>query len=206
MARDRDVQAFQVRSPRYDRGWRGDLHHRIAERTADITALRAPGVLRILDVGCGTGFLLRRLAEQRPEAIELVGIDAAPGMIAVAQAARPADARLRFTTGVAEDLPFSDESFDLVVSTTSFDHWADQRSGLAECRRVVAPGGHLVITDLFSALLAPTLLVGHRGRARTVPRARALMEAVGWRSVYSQNLSGITVLAGALIRAVSATA
>jgi Methyltransferase domain len=40
--------------------------------------------------------------------------------------------RLNFRQGQAEQLPLADETFDLVVSTTSFDHWQDQRAGLAE--------------------------------------------------------------------------
>jgi SAM-dependent methyltransferase len=47
---------------------------------------------------------------------------------------------------LVEVLPFPEGSFDLVVSTTSFDHWADQRAGLRECARVLAPGGWLVLT------------------------------------------------------------
>ena len=53
-------------------------------------------------------------------------------------------------------------TFDLVVSTTSFGYWVDQRVGLAQRARVLAPGGCLVLTDLFLALLLPTLLAGHR--------------------------------------------
>jgi ubiquinone/menaquinone biosynthesis C-methylase UbiE len=77
-----------------------------------------------------------------------------------------------------------------VVSTTSFDHWADQRAGLAECARVLAPGGCLVLADLFSALLLPTLLAGRRGKARTRRRAARLLTAAGlhaprWRRLYA---------------------
>ena len=77
------------------------------------------------------------------------------------------------TTGIgtAEQLPWPAATFDLVVSTTSFDHWADQRAGLAQCARVLAPGGCLVLADLFSVLLLPTLLAGRRDKARTRRRA-----------------------------------
>ncbi len=61
------------------------------------------------------------------------------------------DDRLRFSLGAAEQLPYPDATFDLVVTTTSFDHWADQRAGLGECARVLAPGGHLVLAGQFSA-------------------------------------------------------
>ncbi len=138
MARDRDVAAFDARAPGYEDGWLGRLHHEIADRTAELALACVPAPHRVLDVGCGTGYLLRQLAVRVPEAAELTGIDAAPSMIEVA-AALTADDRVRYRTGVAEQLPLPAGTVDLVVSTTSFDHWADQRAGLAECARVLVP-------------------------------------------------------------------
>ena len=87
MARDRDVAAFGERAQRYDGGWLGQLHLQIADRTADLAFTCAPAPRRILDVGCGTGYLLGRLAARAPQAEALAGIDAAPAMIAVARGA-----------------------------------------------------------------------------------------------------------------------
>ena len=70
-----------------------------------------------------------------------------------------------FEEGSAENLPFDDQRFDLVVSTTSFDHWEDQGRGIEECARVLRNGGHFVCVDQFSNLLWPTLLVSRRGKA-----------------------------------------
>jgi ubiquinone/menaquinone biosynthesis C-methylase UbiE len=196
MARDRDVAAFGERARRYDEDWRGQLHHQIADRTADLALTCVPAPKRILDVGCGTGYLLGRLAARAPQAEALAGIDAAPAMIEVARGGA-ADDRLRFLVGTAERLPWPAESFDLVVSTTSFDHWADQRAGLAECARVLAPGGCLVLTDLFSALLLPTLVAGRRGKARTKRRATRLLTAAGlhspqWHRIYAVIIQAVT--------------
>ena len=165
------------------------MHHDIAARTADLALTSGGSPRRVLDVGCGTGLLLRLLADRLAGAKELVGIDAAAGMIAVAKST-PNDPRLSFSNGVAENLPYPDASFDLVVSTTSFDHWEDQGGGLSECARVLAPNGHFVLTDLFSTLLVPTVLFGHRDRARTKHRAEAFLRAAGfrtmeWHSLYS---------------------
>jgi ubiquinone/menaquinone biosynthesis C-methylase UbiE len=178
---DRDVQAFDDRAPQYEDGWRGRLHHEISDRVVELALACAPAPGRVLDVGCGTGYVLGQLADRLPSAIDLAGIDAAPQMIRVARAAAR-DPRLRFSTGVAEQLPEPDSAFDLVVSTTSFDHWADQQAGLAECARVLAPGGHLVLTDQFSPLLWPTLLTSRRGKARTRARATRLLHQAGLRS------------------------
>ena len=198
MAADRDVAAFDERAPRYEDGWLGRLHHEIAERCADLALRCEPAPQRILDVGCGTGYLLRRLAVRAPGARELVGIDAAPTMIEVAEAAAD-DGRLRFSVGVAERLPFPEGTFDLVVSTTSFDHWADQAAGVAECARVLAPGGHLVMADQFSALLLPTIFGERRRKARTKGRASRILIAAGLRSPQWHNLYAL------IIRAVTAT-
>ncbi len=198
MAHDRDVAAFDERAPGYESGWLGKLHHDIADRTAELALSRCPAPRRILDVGCGTGYLLRELAARVPAAAELAGIDAAPAMIETARAAARDD-RLRFSAGVAERLPFAAETFDLVVTTTSFDHWADQQAGLAECARVLTPGGQLVLADLFSAWLWPTILLSRRDRARTKPRATRLLAAAGFRAPQWHDLYAV------IIRAVTAT-
>jgi ubiquinone/menaquinone biosynthesis C-methylase UbiE len=194
MARDRDVAAFGERAQRYDQGWLGQLHHQIADRTADLALTCVPAPRRILDVGCGTGYLLGRLAARAPRAGMLAGIDAAPAMVGVARDAA-ADGRLCFVVGTAERLPWPAATFDLVVSTTSFDHWADQRAGLAECARVLAPGGCLVLADVFSVLLRPTLLAGRRGKARTKRRATRLVTAAGLHSARWHRLDAVIIQA-----------
>ena len=194
MTRDRDIAAFDARAGSYESGWLGRLHQRIADRTAELALAVVPEPQCILDVGCGTGYLLRELAARCPGAVALVGVDPAGGMMAAARAAA-GDRRLRWVEGTAEDLPFPEGLFDVVVSTTSFDHWADQQAGLDECARVLAPGGWLVLTDLFSGWLAPTLVGGRRHKARTKRRASRLLAGAGFQAVRWHAVEGVVIRA-----------
>jgi ubiquinone/menaquinone biosynthesis C-methylase UbiE len=199
VAPPRDLAAFEARASTYEHGWRGRLHHEIADRTAALALSVAADPPLVLDVGCGTGYLLRRLAASYRSGRELFGVDPAPSMIEVSKQGTD-DERLRFLPAVAERLPFRDRSFDLVVSTTSFDHWSDQLAGLRECARVLVPGGRLVLVDQFSWWLAPTLLAGRRGKARTKRRAGSLLGAAGffdlaWHDLYALVIKAVTATA-----------
>jgi ubiquinone/menaquinone biosynthesis C-methylase UbiE len=190
----RDVAAFDARARSYDQGWRGRLHHVISERTAALATAAVAAPQRVLDVGCGTGHLLRILASHYPGAQQFTGIDPAPNMIETAERITD-DNRLTFAVGVAEHLPYDDGSMDLVVSSTSFDHWSDQGAGLAECARVLRPGGHLVLVDQFSRWLLPSLAVSRRGKARTRGRADSLLLRAGfdrpeWHNVCAVIING----------------
>jgi ubiquinone/menaquinone biosynthesis C-methylase UbiE len=196
----RDVAAFDDRARSYDQGWRGRLHHAISNRTAALAAATVAAPQRVLDVGCGTGYLIRVLAGHYPRAQELAGIDAASNMIQAANSLTD-DERLTFVTGVAEQLPYADASMDLVVSSTSFDHWSDQGAGLAECARVLRPGGHLVLVDQFSQWLIPTLAVSRRGKARTRRRATALLLGAGFDRPDWHHLYAVIINAAVAIRA-----
>lgn len=183
------VEQFDRRADSYDRGRLGNWHRLVAERAADLAVAESVQPRRILDVGCGTGVLLARLARLVPDTELLAGVDPSPRMVARSRAALNSVSAGLVKRASAEDLPFERDAFDLVVSTLSFDHWRDQRAGLTECARVLDAGGRLVLTDLFAAWLAPTLLLGRRDRARTKRRATGLLELVGlvpltWRRIY----------------------
>ncbi len=196
MPRDRDVAAFAERAEGYEEGWRGRRHHEISDRAAQLALTQVPAPHRVLDVGCGTGYLLRQLAARAPDAMELAGLDAAAQMVRVAQESTD-DPRARFQTGPAEHLPEPDGTFDLVLSTTSFDHWADQEAGLRECARVMAPGGRLVLVGQFSPHYLPTLIGSRRGKARTRRRASRLLTRAGfrspeWHALYAVIIAAVT--------------
>lgn len=105
---------------------------------------------RILDVGCGTGRLLAALGVAFPQAA-LCGVDVSGVMLSVARTGHLAAGGAVLVQAPVERLPFSDGVFDLVVSTVSFRHWTDQRAGMCEIGRVLAPGGYLILADVFAA-------------------------------------------------------
>ncbi len=179
----RDIGDFDRRARDYERGLRGAMHEAIVQRTLALTLSFAPSPRRVLDVGCGTGRLLRELARLVPRVKEVQGVDPAPTMVAVGAEASASDPRIQIRQGFAERLPFEDGRFDLLVSSTSFDHWGDQLGGLRECARVLEGGGRLVLSDVLSPLLLLTLPVGYRGRARTPARAGRLLAAAGFSDV-----------------------
>jgi SAM-dependent methyltransferase len=105
---------------------------------------------RVLDVGCGTGELVRRLRESFPR-MRVVGCDFSAGMLRRAAAKGGA---ARWVRGDACRLPFDDGSFDIVTSTEAFHWFPDQDAALREFRRVLVPGGRLLL-----ALAMPPLPV-----------------------------------------------
>lgn len=91
----------------------------------------------VLEVGCGTGLLLDRVASMADTAR---GIDISPGMLEQAR-----HRGLDVVEGCATDLPFDDHSFDVVFSFKVLAHVEDIEQALAECSRVVRPGGRLFL-------------------------------------------------------------
>ena len=182
--RERDVVAYDRRAGGYERGPRGLLHREIARRVGVLAVSLTAGVEapRILDVGCGSGALLRFVGTLRADA-RLAGVDPAPEMVRAASSPRLAVAQ-----ATAESLPFGDGAFDLVVSSTSFSHWEDRNAGLRECRRVLAAGGALLLADVFTSRSLPTRLFGPGGAAGSRETADVAIRAAGfvaprWRPV-----------------------
>ena len=146
-----DVQRFDEWASSYERHVFQRLVFDPVHRTLLSVAIsEVPDARAILDVGCGTGRLLRAAEKAFPSA-SLEGVDAAEGMVREASALLPAGSRINFRHGVAERLPFPDGRFDLVFSTLTFHHWADQRAGIAEVGRVMAPGGRWLLADFVAS-------------------------------------------------------
>lgn len=98
----------------------------------------------VLDVGCGTGEILKRIHKRYSE-VSLTGVDISEKMLEVAKVKIGNKATLLWAD--AEMLPFSDATFDLIVCSDSFHHYPNPQKVLAEFRRVLKGGGNLLICD-----------------------------------------------------------
>ena len=135
------VQKYSKEAKRYDEKWSFYVD---ATTRETMRRLELEGTERILDVGCGTGELLARLAAKHPAA-QLAGLDPVAEMLEVArQKLRPG---VDLRVGWANELPWPDESFDLVVSCNMFHYITHPVEAVAEMDRVLRPGGRIVITD-----------------------------------------------------------
>jgi demethylmenaquinone methyltransferase/2-methoxy-6-polyprenyl-1,4-benzoquinol methylase len=97
---------------------------------------------RVLDVGCGTGFATEGLLERTER---LHGIDQSPHQLGKAYAKFGTEGPVRFYRGDAERLPFRDDAFDAVWSSGSIEYWPNPVATLREFRRVVEPGGGVLV-------------------------------------------------------------
>jgi ubiquinone/menaquinone biosynthesis C-methylase UbiE len=116
---------------------------------AEVAAERPPAGASVLDVGTGPGRLLSELAARRPD-LRLTGIDLSPSMIEVARerlAALGSQAPIRLDVGDGGQMPYPDQSFDLVVSTVSMHHWQEPGRVVADAYRVLRPRGRFWVYD-----------------------------------------------------------
>jgi SAM-dependent methyltransferase len=136
-----------------------------------VAAARIRPGQKVLDVACGTGALTREVARQVGSSGFVAGVDANPGMLAVAARTSP---QIEWRHAGAEAIPFDDEFFDAVVGLMFFN----QQAALREMMRVLTPGGYLTAavwdtlehTPAYAALVA--LLDRHAG-----PRAANALRA-----------------------------
>lgn len=191
--KERSRQAFDQQAASYDTDMQGS-HARmlyphvvraVARAVADVPAPR------LLDVGCGTGALAGQVLAEIPTA-QLTGVDLAPKM--VEKARQRLGHRASVVLGDAERLPFHDGMFDLVYCNDSFHHYPDPERAAFQMWRVLAPGGTLVMGDIWQptparAVMNAWMPHSHEGDVRMYSESemRALLSAwfatVSWQRV-----------------------
>ncbi len=145
---------------------------------------------RVLDLGCGAGHASYALAAAG--AARVSACDPSAGMLEVVAAEAQRRGHANITTGqsAAEQLPFADDSFELIVTRYSAHHWRSVPQALAECARVIAPGGRLIVIDMIApepALLDTSLQVlellrdGSHVRDYRASEWRSMLHTAGFR-------------------------
>ena len=142
-----------ARQSSHPRGWLGAIVSRVMVRDtarvndAALASVAADTGEAILEIGCGAGRSLQRLAAKCP-ASSFAGIDPSAVMLAAARrrnAAPIAAGRVQVQAGVADAIPFADGSFDAAFSVHTLYFWPDLAAGLKEIRRVLRDTGRVLL-------------------------------------------------------------
>lgn len=146
------------------------MYHRFLIDLALVDGLNAARVdlagVNVLDVGCGNGLALRNLVELGADPARLAGVELVPGRVARARELSP---HITFEVADATDLPFPDDSFDVVMQQSALCNVLDpegRRAFAGEMLRVLRPGGHVLWYDVFDHQ--------ENDQIRGVPRAEVL--------------------------------
>ncbi|MDO4633320.1 MAG: class I SAM-dependent methyltransferase [Eubacteriales bacterium] len=124
----------------------------------DILAeVRKESFHELLDAGCGTGAMVKLLAKDVPGK-EYYGIDLSEKMIEVA---RENGETIHFRQGDCENLPYSDNSFDVVTCSMSFHHYPHVEDFFQSVSRVLKPGGRFILRDMTSNSVFVRWIVNH---------------------------------------------
>jgi len=164
-------------------------HRPVGEQAIEKMSLAANA--RVLDVGCGSGWASRLMAERATRG-RVVGIDISDEMIQVAAQSSAGNPRLEFRVATAEALPFADDEFTDAFSMESLYYYADMLVALREIHRVLGSGGQfLTVIDLYQEnepshqwiekLRVPVHLL-------STPEYHALLEDAGFVGIRAERL------------------
>jgi ubiquinone/menaquinone biosynthesis C-methylase UbiE len=175
----------------YDRGrdhgpealalWMSEIESRVRGRS----------IRRILDLGCGTGRFSQALATRFDA--DVVGVDPSRKMLAIARG-KPHEPRIRYVEGRAEAIPLEAGSMNMVFTSMTFHHFTDRALAASECRRVLRPGGVLLVRTatrerIDSYAYVPFIPVTRGLHEEVLPslaEIRGVFESAGLRHVSSE--------------------
>ena len=165
----------------------GGRDRQFRDQLAELARLQAGE--SVLDVGCGTGSLAIAAKRRVGAAGAVCGIDASPAMIARAtKKAQKQRLDIQFQLAIAEALPFPDSHFDVALSTVMLHHLsrAARRQCATEIRRVLKPGGRVLVVDFGPPSRRHGLLSHlHRHGHTKLQDILELMTAAGLRTIES---------------------
>ena len=145
--KDLSIKEFTRAAEVYDSGHAGVYEMCKDDYPPVLDELKKYPFQDLLDVGCGTGPMIELLVKEFPDG-NYTGIDLTPRMIEVAQAKKLP--HTKFLVGDSENLPFKENTFDVVICTNSFHHYPNPQAFLDGVARVLKDGGRLVLRDYTS--------------------------------------------------------
>ena len=148
---DKDIR-FDKRAAKYD-GFEGKVSERFYRLLLSQVQLK-PG-MRVLDAGCGTGTILRRMSDIC--AVTGYGIDSESAMVTQAKQKCP---EMVIQQSPCDATPFSDHSFEVITACMAYHHFADKKGFAKEAARILKPGGRLYIADPYFPLAVRAVLNG----------------------------------------------
>ena len=140
-----NARKWSTRAETFDRR-RFDYFRWMQKRTLSFAEVSVGA--HLLDIGCGTGFAVRHIAAKLQDQGVFCGVNLAPRMIEMARDASDGLQNVRFEVASAEQLPYLDEYFDVILCTNSFHHYLNPSTALAEMHRVLRSGGHVFVVDV----------------------------------------------------------
>ncbi len=136
-------EQYDHAAPVYDKRWKRYVSSSLLFLKS---WMHITGDEKILDVACGTGVLEELIVRQNPSQ-RITGIDISQNMLNVAKRKLNAYPNVVFSRARVSDLPFVDNTFDLVVCANSFHYFDDPVLSLLQMKRVLKSGGRLIILD-----------------------------------------------------------
>jgi ubiquinone/menaquinone biosynthesis C-methylase UbiE len=176
----------------------------LREETVNLAQMKAGDC--VLEIGCGTGTLTLAAKRKAGPSGKAFGIDIIPGMIEASQRkAAEANEEITFRSGSIDDIPFSENQFDVVMCSFMIFHMSEttRRKGIAEIHRVLKPQGRLLVLDMalpaqpLPRAIAKMLFGGML--EHELQELRPLMEASGFSNIEiapaNFRILGLSVLA-----------
>jgi SAM-dependent methyltransferase len=187
MDRDYELQTHQAE----DRHWWYRGRRTVLEGV--IADLRLPARARILDAGCGSGRNMIELARHGA----VTGVELSETSVELARA-RDAGEVL---AGSVLEMPFEADSFELALSLDVIEHLEDDLGALRELRRVVAPGGALLVTvPAYQWLWSGHDEINHHHRRYTRRSLQRVAEQAGWEQVRTTYFNSLLLPVAILLR------
>ncbi len=188
MDRDYELQTHEAE----DRHWWYRGRRTVLEGV--IAGLGLPAGARILDAGCGSGRNMVELARHGA----VTGIELSRTSVALARARGAGEV----IEGSILDMPFGEGSYELATSLDVIEHLQDDLAALRELRRVVVPGGALLLTvPAYQWLWSGHDVINHHYRRYTQRSLRLVAERAGWRQVRATYFNALLLPVAIMLRA-----